>query len=197
MKRYLSALCGALLALVVCAGAQSPTTPYRVDYFNKANAPGAPDAILALDNDGSAAHASICADIFVFDVNEEISERCGCLETPDDLLTLSVNNNLTARPATGAIVTSGVIMIVAAAPTNGACPALFTSRPYPARKSRAGPRTSRTATTQLPKPLHRSRTSAAPRRALWRRCAPPSSQRTVVAAYAVVPRVRISLLFVC
>jgi hypothetical protein len=124
MKRYLSALCGALMALVVCASAQSlPTTPYRLDYFNNANTTGAPDATLRLDNDGSASHGDMCADIFVFNANEEISECCGCLETPDDLLTLSVNNNLDSNPATGSPITSGLILIVAAATTNGLCPA--------------------------------------------------------------------------
>jgi hypothetical protein len=94
-----------------------------LDYFNNANTTGAPDATLRLDNDGSASHGDMCADIFVFNANEEISECCGCLETPDDLLTLSVNNNLDSNPATGLPTTSGLILIVAAATTNGLCPA--------------------------------------------------------------------------
>jgi hypothetical protein len=111
------------VALVVFAGlAQAQTSPFRVDYFANANTGGAPDATLRLDNDGSAAHANLCADIFVFNANEEISECCSCLETPDDLMTLSVNNNLNSNPASGGMINTGVIKIVAAATTNGTCP---------------------------------------------------------------------------
>jgi hypothetical protein len=77
---------------------------------------------LRLDNDGSAADLNMCADIFVFNANEEITECCSCLETPDDLLTLSVNNNLTSSPANGVPVTSGVIKIVAGFSSGSFCP---------------------------------------------------------------------------
>jgi len=95
---------------------------YRVDYFANANTGGAPDATLRLDNDGAAAGANLCADIFVFDTNEELSECCSCLETPDGLRTLSVNSDLTANPLTGVTLTTGVIKVVAAATTGGVFP---------------------------------------------------------------------------
>jgi hypothetical protein len=111
-----------LLALVVFAGMAQAQSPYRVDYFANANTGGAPDATLRLDNDGSAADANLCADIFVFDADQEMSECCSGLETPDGLRTLSINSNLTANPLTGVVLTGGVIKIVAAATTGGACP---------------------------------------------------------------------------
>jgi len=105
---------------------------YRVDYFANANTGGAPDATLRLDNDGAATtggtkgaptySVNLCADIFIFDTNEELSECCSCLETPDGLRTLSVNGDLTANPLTGVTLTTGVIKVVAAATTGGVCP---------------------------------------------------------------------------
>jgi len=122
MTRKLAVVCSLFVALVIFAGMAQAQSPYRVDYFANANTGGAPDATLRLDNDGSAAAANLCADIFVFDANEELSECCSILETPDDLLTLSVNSNLTSNPLTGVVLSTGVIKIVAAATTGGACP---------------------------------------------------------------------------
>jgi hypothetical protein len=110
------------LALLGMAGLAPAQSAYRVDYFSYAHSAGAPDATLRLDNDGAALSVNLCADIFVFDSNEELSECCGCLETPDGLRTLSVNSDLTASPLTGVILTNGLIKIVAAAPTNDTCP---------------------------------------------------------------------------
>lgn len=126
MTRKLAVLCTLILALVVFAGmaqAQTATTsPYRVDYFANANTAGAPDATLRLDNDGSAAGANLCADIFVYEANQELTECCACLETPDGLRTLSVNADLTANPGNGIFTTTGVIKVVAAKPVNNTCP---------------------------------------------------------------------------
>ena len=122
MTRKLAVICSLFVVVVLFAGMVQAQSPYRVDYFSNANTGGAPDATLRLDNDGSAAAANLCADIFVFDAAEEMSECCSCLETPDDLLTLSVNNNLTSNPLTGVVLSNGVVKIVAAATSAGACP---------------------------------------------------------------------------
>jgi hypothetical protein len=122
MTRKLAVVCSLFVALVIFAGMAQAQSPYRVDYFSNANTGGAPDGTLRLDNDGSASDANLCADIFVFDAYEELSECCSCLETPDDLLVLSVNNNLTSNPLTGVVLNTGVIKVVAAAPTAGRCP---------------------------------------------------------------------------
>ncbi|MGA7402852.1 MAG: hypothetical protein WCC99_15095 [Candidatus Sulfotelmatobacter sp.] len=117
-KLGVAAVMLALLGLIGMAHAQSP---YRVEYFNNANT-SAPDATLRLDNDGAAAGANLCADLFIFDSNEEMSECCSCLETPDGLRTLSVDSDLTANPLTGVVLSTGIIKIVAASPTSGKCP---------------------------------------------------------------------------
>ena len=123
MTRKLAVVCSLFVALVIFAGmAQAQSSPYRVDYFSNANTGGAPDATLRLDNDGAAGASNLCADIFIFDASEELSECCSCLETPDGLRTLSVDSNLTSNPLTGVVLSTGVIKIVAAETTGGACP---------------------------------------------------------------------------
>jgi hypothetical protein len=122
MTRKLAVVCSLIMALVVFAGLAQAQNPYKVDYFSNANTGGAPDGTLRLDNPGGAAAANLCADIFVFDPFEELSECCSCLETPDGLRTLSINTDLTANPLTGVILGTGVIKVVAAATTGGACP---------------------------------------------------------------------------
>ncbi len=121
MMRKVAIICSVLVALVICAGVAQAQNPYKVDYFANANTGGAPDATLRLDNPGGTG-ANLCADIFVFDSNEELSECCSCLETPDGLRTLSINDNVTANPLTGVILNTGVIKIVAAATTGNTCP---------------------------------------------------------------------------
>ncbi|MGD1023600.1 MAG: hypothetical protein ABR880_12515 [Candidatus Sulfotelmatobacter sp.] len=113
---------GLMLALLGLVGMAHAQSPYRVEYFNNANTSGAPDATLRLDNDGAAAGANLCADVFIFDSNEEMSECCSCLETPDGLRTLSVDSDLTANPVNGVILTTGMIKVIAAAPTSDKCP---------------------------------------------------------------------------
>jgi len=135
MTRTIAVVCSFAMAIVIFAGmAQAQTSPYRVDYFSNANTGGAPDATLRLDNDGSGTipnggsqvttggDINLCADIYVFDASEEMSECCSCLETPDGLRTLSVDSNLTSNPLTGVVLSTGVIKIVAAETTGGACP---------------------------------------------------------------------------
>jgi len=125
MLRKLAVACNSVMALVLFAGitqAQTQIYYYRVDYFANANTNGAPDATLRLDNDGSNAGSNLCADIFVFDANEEMSECCACLETPDGLRTLAINANLTANPDNGVVLQNGVLKIVPAATVAGTCP---------------------------------------------------------------------------
>jgi hypothetical protein len=128
MTRKLAVLCSLFVAVVLFAGLASAQTvvapsPYRVDYFANASSSGSSAATLRLDNDGAASDANLCADIYVFNANEEISECCSCLETPDDLLTLNVNTNLLSNPANGIPTYNGVIKVVAAATAPGnACP---------------------------------------------------------------------------
>jgi hypothetical protein len=114
------------LALAICAGAAwaqeaPPADTLKVDYFANANTAGAPDATVRIDNPGTSG-GNLCAAIYVFDVNEELSECCSCLETPDGLRTLSVNSNLTSNPLTGVILTGGVIKVVSTKANGTVCP---------------------------------------------------------------------------
>jgi hypothetical protein len=110
------------LTLALCAGtAAAQADTLKVDYFANANTTGAPDGTVRLTNPGTAT-ANVCADIFVFDPNQEMSECCGCLLTPDGLRTLSVDTDLTHNPLTGVTLTTGVIKVVSAKLVNGSCP---------------------------------------------------------------------------
>jgi hypothetical protein len=111
------------LALALCTAnlfAQADTL--KVDYFANANTAGAPDGTLRLTNPGTYASGNICASIFVLDADEELSECCSCLLTPDGLRTLSVDTDLTSNPLNGVTLTTGAIKIVSTTPVSGACP---------------------------------------------------------------------------
>jgi hypothetical protein len=88
------------------AGAQSAPAldTFSVNYFSGAS-PGsttAPDQTVRIINPGADAPsfppATLCAFIYVKDAYQELKECCGCLITPDGLLELSVNLNLTNNP---------------------------------------------------------------------------------------------------
>jgi len=111
------------LALALCtASAFAQADTLKQDYFANANTAGAPDGTLRLSNPGTYASGNICASIFVFDADQELSECCSCLQTPDGLGTLSVDTDLTSNPLTGVILTTGKIAIVSTTPINGTCP---------------------------------------------------------------------------
>ncbi len=105
-------------------GQAPPADTLKVDYFSNANTSGAPDGTERITNPGTSevGAGNICADIFVFDANEEMSECCSCTVTPDGLLTLSVNTDLTGNPLTGTTLSTGVIKVVSALTTRGVCP---------------------------------------------------------------------------
>jgi|SRR5271166_1385309 len=112
------------LALVFCAGfAAAATTPppdtLKVDYFANANVYGY-DSTVRMINPGTAG-GSLCADIYVFDSYQELSECCSCLISPDGLLTLSVYFDLTDNPLTDVYLSTGVIKVVSSSPKGGTC----------------------------------------------------------------------------
>ncbi len=126
MKRTMLVVCTLALALCTASAwaAESSTPPadtLKVDYFANANTAGAPDGTVRLDNPGTAA-GNVCANVYVFDASQELSECCSCELTPDGLRTLSVNTNLTHNPITGVTLTGGVIKLVSTTLTNGTCP---------------------------------------------------------------------------
>lgn len=118
------------LALALCAGSAwaqtgAVTTPpadtLKVDYFANANTASAPDGTVRLTNPGTAP-GNICANIFVFDVYQELSECCSCFLSPDGLRTLSINTDLTKNPLTGVTLNTGLIKVVSTTLTAGTCP---------------------------------------------------------------------------
>jgi len=94
-------------------------------------AAGAPDGTVRVTNPGTSG-GNVCAAIFVVDPNQELSECCSCVLSPDGLRTLSVNTDLTSNPLTGVSLNTGAIKIVSTATKNGACPTPVGFTPTPA-----------------------------------------------------------------
>src|SRR5271157_4024694 len=86
---------------------------FQVNYFSNANTSGAPDGTLRITNPGLT-YGNLCALIYVFDADQQLSECCGCVQSRDGLRTLSVNQDLTKNPLTGVKSTNGVVEIVSA-----------------------------------------------------------------------------------
>jgi hypothetical protein len=126
------------LGLALCGGhaaAQAqPADTLKVDYFAYAHTTGAPDGTLRLTNPGTSG-GNLCAAIYVFDPEQELSECCSCLLTPNGLRTLSVNSDLTNNPLTGVVLKTGLISIVSTPTTAGQCPFPVTLTPFPALRA--------------------------------------------------------------
>jgi hypothetical protein len=105
--------------ITIGAGIASAQDVYKLNYFSN-NAGTAPDATVRIDNPGLT-YGNLCAMIYVFDADQQLTECCGCVETHNGLRTLSVRHDLTSNPLTGVISTNGVIKIVSAAVNNSPC----------------------------------------------------------------------------
>jgi len=105
--------------ITIGAGIASAQDVYRLNYFSN-NAGSAPDATVRIDNPGLT-YGNLCAMIYVFDADQQLTECCGCVETHNGLRTLSVRHDLTSNPLTGVNSTNGVIKIVSAAVNNSPC----------------------------------------------------------------------------
>jgi hypothetical protein len=90
---YIALAFAMVLAFSVAVSAQDT---YRVTYFDNNGAAGAPDAIVHVLNPGVAT-GSLCATIYVWRNDQELSECCSCSITPNGLLTLRVSR-LTNNP---------------------------------------------------------------------------------------------------
>lgn len=90
-------------------------------YFSNAHRSGFADATIRLTNPGVSG-GNLCAELYVFDQDQQLSECCGCLVSTDGLLTLSVNKDLTGNPLTGVKSMTGVIKLVSAnVSADGSC----------------------------------------------------------------------------
>jgi len=123
MKRHILVVCLVTLGLcvlVVSASAQGPDV-YKVNYFANNTTSGAPDETVRIDNPGTDSTADLCAMIYVFQNDQQLTECCGCVVTSNGLRTLSVTNDLTSKPLTGISTkpANGVIKIVSATVNGG------------------------------------------------------------------------------
>ncbi len=110
----------ALLVLGLGSGVAMAQDVYKLNYFSNSNVAGAPDATVRIDNPGLT-YGNLCAMIYVFDNDQQLTECCGCVETHNGLRTLSVKKDLTSNPLTPSFSKTGVIKIVSAAVNNSPC----------------------------------------------------------------------------
>jgi hypothetical protein len=54
----------------------------------------------------------VCANIYVFDADQEMIACCSCRLTPNELASAAVGNQLTSNPLTGVVPISGVVDIL-------------------------------------------------------------------------------------
>ena len=82
----------ALLVVGLSASTAMAQDVFKVNYFSN-NAAPAPDATVRIDNPGLT-YGNLCAMVYVFDADQQLSECCGCVETHNGLRTISVRSNL-------------------------------------------------------------------------------------------------------
>ena len=118
-----------LVALLALAAIPSvaQTGSYLVDYFSNNTGPGGvADQQVRLVNYGAAGTplttpaGDVCANVYVFDANQEMVACCSCRITPNGLLRLSVANHLTWNPVTSVVPANGDIKIVSTAAVGSA-----------------------------------------------------------------------------
>jgi hypothetical protein len=135
MKRQ--SLTIALIVLGICTlGVISASAQdvFKVNYFSNNGVTGAPDATVRVTNPGTS-NGNLCAMVYVFDNDQQMSECCGCILTPDGLRTFSVSKNLTNNPLTGAVSNNGDIKLVAAAVNNSPCDPTANVTPTPSLRA--------------------------------------------------------------
>ncbi len=123
-----------VVAALICIAAipsfaQYPVySPYLVDFFaNNPGPGGTADQTVRLVNVGeygtplSSPIGDICANVYVFDANQEMVSCCSCRVTPNGLLSISVANSLTSNPVTSVVPVNGAVKIISTAAT-GATP---------------------------------------------------------------------------
>ena len=113
------------LALATAAFGQaipgSPPDAFQVRYA--ANLISAGDAVINISNSGTQNVAglltNICANVYAFSPDEQLISCCSCTVTPNALVSLSANTDLTSNTLTPARPNSIMVKLVASA--GGAC----------------------------------------------------------------------------
>ena len=121
------AMAAALILALGSTTAVAQDNIFALSYFSNAHTTNAPDGTLRVVNDGTLSDASpagdLCASIYVFDSTEELNECCSCRVTPNGILSLSVNTNLTSNTLTGKSPSRGVVKVVSSKLSSGSCDA--------------------------------------------------------------------------
>jgi hypothetical protein len=116
----------AAVAFAASLSAQSllPPDTFKVNYYSNANEP-APDGTVRITNVGTEIGATnnpagyITAGVFVLTPDQQLAECCFYSLSPDALLTLSIDSDLTSNPLTPVTPHTGDIKIVGFTPTSG------------------------------------------------------------------------------
>lgn len=134
-------LLSVLLAGVLIAGngVASAQDVYKVDYFSNnlyiltsgglGFPPTLPTANVRIANPGLT-YGNLCAMIYVFDQDQQMTECCGCSVSHNGLLTLTVAQ-LTLNPLTFVVSHNGVVKVVSAAVNNSPCDPTANVTPKP------------------------------------------------------------------
>jgi hypothetical protein len=107
--------------------AQSPgwqnDSVYQGNFFLGLHLPKAAgnDATLTILDPGVNGSDSICADIYVLNPSEEMEACCGCLLTPDEILSGLVVENLLSNNVSPITLANGVIKIISSSPVGSTC----------------------------------------------------------------------------
>ena len=113
-----------ICTLGVTSAAAQTSSLLSVNYFANNGVSGAPDATVRVTNPGTE-NGNLCAQVYVFDNDQQMSECCGCLTTPDGLRTFSVAKDLTSNPLTGVVSKTGDIRIFASLVNGSPCDPTF------------------------------------------------------------------------
>ena len=124
-------LVAALMGSAAILSAQAVTAyadTYKVGHFSVGPFPF--DETVNITNVGTSG-GNICADIYVFDIQQELAACCSCLLTPHGLDGASTYYSLANNPLTGGQLLQGTIAILSAATTAGTCPFPTAPKPTP------------------------------------------------------------------
>jgi hypothetical protein len=128
MKKLLLLVAVIAMAAIPSFGQYPAVSPYLIDFFaNNPGPGGTADQNIRIVNVGefgtplSSPVGDMCANVYVFDANQEMVACCSCRVTPNGLLSISVGNSLTNNPVTSVVPVSGAVKIISTR-ANGTTP---------------------------------------------------------------------------